>query len=100
MLCSQQPSMKEISDRSFVHSLDVISHLHRLTSFKPMKPTCMEQRTWFVVLMDATSGQLTKHRKMVHYRTSAKKKAATIAAKQAQKEKEDSIDIENAVDAA
>ncbi|CAM0137298.1 hypothetical protein VKS41_005010 [Umbelopsis sp. WA50703] len=48
----------------------------------------------------ATSGQLTKHRKMVHYRTSAKKKAATIAAKQAQKEKEDSIDIENAVDAA
>ncbi|GAB5592653.1 hypothetical protein Unana1_07553 [Umbelopsis nana] len=48
----------------------------------------------------ATSGQLTKHRKMVHYRTSAKKKAATIAAKQAQKEKEDSVDIENGGDAA
>lgn len=43
----------------------------------------------------ATSGQLTKHRKMVHYRTSAKKKAATMAAKAAQKEKEDSVDIEN-----
>lgn len=42
----------------------------------------------------ATSGQLTKHRKMVHYRTSAKKKAATIAAKAALKEKEGSMDIE------
>ncbi|KAG2175747.1 hypothetical protein INT44_000225 [Umbelopsis vinacea] len=48
----------------------------------------------------ATSGQLTKHRKMVHYRTSAKKKAATMAAKAAQKEKEDSLDIENGGEAA
>lgn len=48
----------------------------------------------------ATSGQLTKHRKMVHYRTSAKKKAATMAAKAAQKEKEDSVDIENGGEAA
>ena len=56
----------------------------------------------------ARSGELTKHRKMVHYRTSAKKKAATMAAKaalkqqqqQQQQQKEASLDIENGGDVA